>query len=696
MNTVAAIPAQLRQYATTITTEQEQLLAEARSLATALSRFGSRCREYAVAGVDGLSDSLFSHCRAINEVAAWVSDTANRIEAADRGGLTSPILGATVAMMSAGIAHRLAGRRPLWAGLPTLDLGARLAFQFIWKLRVPARPFAPASLGIRIAARLAMQWSSQTASRWNPTWLSGVWPALRDGAIQQGRWLAQAGLVTIVPWLPWQAALSVIATRQWLVQALEHLHTWPAPITLLPQPGWPARFTPASFGALAAWIAPLVWQAAPTLLSPAMRQRLADACTELVQHGTRMAWQSAYFQIMQWLGPWLPLVPNRAQSWHLLQQSLVMSSTIATTRPDLALHPAMLWLISAQAGAMLGLISGPRLPAIIQNPADVPKLLESGFWIDAFRYLSLDEMRVLVSYLEQINRDTRSNLMLRPLTRPTTGLEAEPEGYADVNAVFPPHECMVDPNRPYRITPAALQATPHSLISPYLGEEVRAARVGKDEYVVGISGLNLDNMAYGTNGLVSVIETASGKERLDHNAYYQTVRERIIRLIDQMPAGSTLHLMGHSMGGGMCILLSNDPVVQAALAQRQIHLTSVVTLGAVRPQGEWDDVPLVINNQPVTVRHYVDSDDKLAQSVGAGHDDARYRDVVFEINNHQLDQPSVAHSAYETFDYSRLPVEAQTLPFTVDPTEFELLPPPVLPERPPVELDWFQEPPLSA
>lgn len=132
------------------------------------------------------------------------------------------------------------------------------------------------------------------------------------------------------------------------------------------------------------------------------------------------------------------------------------------------------------------------------------------------------------------------------------------------------------------------------------------------------------------------------------------------------------------------------------MAQRQIQLASVVTLGAVRPQGEWDDVPPEINNQPVTVRHYVDSDDTLAQSVGAGHDDARYRDVVFELNNHQLDQPSVAHSAYETFDYSRLPVEAQTLPFTVDPTEFELLPLPVLPELPPVEPDWFQEPPLSA
>ncbi|WP_298483078.1 hypothetical protein [uncultured Chloroflexus sp.] len=696
MNTVAAIPAQLRQYATAIIAEQEQLLAEARSLATVLSRFSSRCREYAVSGVDGLSDSLFSHCRAINEVAVWVGDTANRIEAADRGGITAPLLGATVAMMSAGIANRLAGRRPFWPGLPTLDLGARLAFRFIWELRAPARPIAPASLGVRIAARLATQWSMQTVRRWNPTWLSGVWPALRTGAVQQGRWLAQAGLVTIAPWLPWPTALRLIATQQWLEQALEHLQMWLMPITLLPQPGWPVRFPLAGFGALAGWFAPLVWQATPILLSPAMQQRLADACTELVQRGTRLVWQSAYQQTMRWLWPWLPLLPNRAQSWHLLQQSLVMSGTIATSRADLALHPAMLWLICVQAGGMLGLISGPRLPAIIQNPADVPKLLESGFWIDAFQYLSLEEMRALVSQLEQLNRNTRFNLMLRPLTRPTTGPEAEPDGYADVHAVFPPNECMVDPNRPYRITPRALQATPHSLISPYLGEEVRAARVGKDEYVVGISGLNLDNMAYGTNGLVSVIETASGKERLDHNAYYQTVRERIMRLIEQMPAGSTLHLMGHSMGGGMCILLSNDPVVQAALAQRQVQLASVITLGAVRPHGEWDDAPSEINGQLVTVRHYVDSDDTLAKSVGAGHDDARYRAVVFELDNHQLDQPSVAHSAYETFDYSRLPVEAQTLPFTIDPTEFELLPLPILPELPPVDPDWFQEPPLSA
>ncbi|MFN3374748.1 MAG: hypothetical protein ACK44M_14435, partial [Chloroflexus sp.] len=167
MNTVAAIPAQLRQYATAITAEQEQLLAEARSLATVLSRFGSQCREYTVSGVDGLSDAMFSHCRAINEVAAWVSDTANRIEAADRGNIPSPLLRGTVAMMSAGITNRLAGR-PFWPGLPTLDLGARLAFRFIWELRVPARPIAPASLGGRIAARLATQWSMQTVRRWIP------------------------------------------------------------------------------------------------------------------------------------------------------------------------------------------------------------------------------------------------------------------------------------------------------------------------------------------------------------------------------------------------------------------------------------------------------------------------------------------------------------------------------------------------
>ncbi|WP_416181118.1 lipase family protein, partial [Chloroflexus sp.] len=189
---------------------------------------------------------------------------------------------------------------------------------------------------------------------------------------------------------------------------------------------------------------------------------------------------------------------------------------------------------------------------------------------------------------------------------------------------------------------------------------------------------------------------ASGKERLEHNAYYHTVRERVVSLIEQLPAGSTLHLAGHSMGGGMCILLSNDPVVQAALAQRQIQLASVTTLGAVRPTGEWDDVPTVINNQPVTVRHYVDSDDTLAKAVGAGHDDTRYRDTVYELNNHQLDQPSVAHSAYETFDYTRLPEEAQVLPFMVDPAHFQLLAIPALPALPPVEPEWVQEPPLSA
>lgn len=687
MNTVAAFPARLRQYAAAITAEQERLQAETRNLSAALSQFGSRCREYAVPGVDGVSNGLFGHCRAISSLAEWVRDTAHRLEAADDGRLNATAFGGTVALIGAGIAHSVI-QRPIWPGLPKLDLGARLAFRFIWDLRAPARTFTPLRLGSRVAAHLTTRWSVQTAIRFNQWW-SRIWPDLRDLTVPHGQWLAQTGLATIAPWLPWQTALTFIATRQWLIQALEHLQAWPSLTVLLRNLGWLARFIPINFGLVGGYIAPFV-------LSPAILQRVTDTFPELIQRGAITVWQHSHLQTIRWLWPWLPLLPNRAQSWQLLQQSLALSGTVATTRPDLALNPAMLWLTSAQVGGLIGLISGPRLPAMISNPADIPKLLESGFWLDAFQYLSLDEIRALVIYLEQANRETRASLMLRPLTRPTVGPEAEPHGQASVTDVFPPLECMVDSSQPYRITPGAMQATAHSLISPYFGEEVRAAQIGEDTYLVGISGLNLDNMAYGPNGLVSVIETASGKERLEHNAYYHTVRERVVSLIEQLPAGSTLHLAGHSMGGGMCILLSNDPVVQAALAQRQIQLASVTTLGAVRPTGEWDDVPTVINNQPVTVRHYVDSDDTLAKAVGAGHDDTRYRDTVYELNNHQLDQPSVAHSAYETFDYTRLPEEAQVLPFMVDPAHFQLLAIPALPALPPVEPEWVQEPPLSA
>ncbi len=683
MNTVAAIPDHLRRFAAAVAVENDHLHAEVSRLSNTLQHFSAHCREYDVPQLNGLSDHLFAHCRAIGELVEWVRSTADRIEAADRGALQRISFDHALTMTMTTLAVTQRWFPSPWSGL---NIGARFALQTIWTLRRPIYSLTRNAVGLRAATWLMRSWVVQVAPPYQRWWLRLLWPDL-PVAVAQTYWQVQLAWAVVLPWQPFPIALRIGYYIQTMQQVLAHLQSAAdTVVTSLATVGWLARFVPGIFGPMTPLLSPLASFGSPSPAVVAMVNQISSSIETIGQEGAQLVWQHWQQQTLHWLLPWILLLPNREQCWHILNQSLVMSTSMTIVGA-----PPNFLSVVAQISGLVGLVSAPRLPEIVQHPADALAIIESGFWIDAFHYLSHDEIRALVANLERICAVALRGLSLRPLTRPAEGPDAEPNGQAAVTVVFPPADTVCDPTKPYQVTPAALQANNHGLISSYLGEEVRAAQIGQGVYAVGINGLNLTNMAYSTNGLVSVIETAGGKERIAYNEYYQTVRERILRLIETLPSGSTLHLTGHSMGGGMCILLSNDPQVQAALAQHNIQLASVTTLGAVRPEGEWDDVPPVINGQSVIVRHYVDSDDKLALSVGAGHSDARYHDVVYTLENGRIDQPSNVHSDYDDLDYSQLPIVAQTLPFTIDPIHFRLIEIEI-PIPPVDDWNWVQDP----
>lgn len=657
MNTVAAIPEHLRRFAAATATSHDRLHAEAGRLANTLHYFSGQCREYAVPHINGLSDALFAHCRAINEMVEWVRTTADRLEAADRGTLQRPSFWdvSTVALTTFGT---LALRRSTSLNGPVFDIGARVALRVTWQLRSPPSLSPHHKTVLRVAACLAAGWTVQKMPPLHRWWLNLLWPGSRTLAVQSFFWQVSISSPLLLPWQPLPIAIHLLGSTYRFEAVMHHLQQV-------------ARELAPSLRTLG-WM--MVWE--PALFRSIVHRQIAEVTLRASAFAADLLWQHWQRQARYHLTQLRPFIPSQAQMWRLLNQSMILNTDVML---QMGFQQQFLTIFFAQIGAVAGLSAAPRLPEIIQSPTDILALTESGFWIDAFQYLTLAEMRELVTNLEQLDAQVRRDLMLWVSIRPAAGPEAEPDGQAVVTDVFPPLEDQTNPQQPYRVSPAALQANAHGLISSYYGEEVRAAQVGKDEFAIGINGLSLNNMPVGTNGLVSVIDTVAGKEYIEQNRYYQTVIGRVLRLINELPEGSTLHLTGHSMGGGMCILLSNDPRVQAALAQRNIQLASVTTLGAVRPQGEWDDVPPVINGQPVTVRHYVDSDDKLALSVGAGHQDEQYRDAVYMLDNNRINQPMIVHGAYQDADYTQLPETTQTLPFTVDPTYFRLVEIPPLP-----------------
>lgn len=318
----------------------------------------------------------------------------------------------------------------------------------------------------------------------------------------------------------------------------------------------------------------------------------------------------------------------------------------------------------------------------VQHPADVIKLFQESFW--RLMYHPIDEPRLLsiTARLDRLNRALCGTL--GTCTRPRPPAHAEPlrdpfHGTRDVAVTD-----MFDPTtirhqgsdgRLY-LGPETLMQGHHSLISYYADEQVRLARVGAQEYAVGIAGLDPGN-ASGSNNFHSVARTATG--HTDENAYFDSVKSQFLDHLQRLPDGSTLHLAGHSMGGGMIMLMLNDPEVQRQLRAGNHTVASVTTFGAVRPDdrranGVPPDEPAPLSAPlyaDTIVNHYVDADDALALNVGAGHNPERFANVHI-LDDGRITDPQVAHSSYDQPVYSALPPEAQVLPFTVDPAYFEV------------------------
>ncbi len=327
----------------------------------------------------------------------------------------------------------------------------------------------------------------------------------------------------------------------------------------------------------------------------------------------------------------------------------------------------------------------------VQHPADLLNLFKESFW--RLMYHPIDEPRLL-SITERLDKLNRALCgALGSCTRPRPPAHAEPlrdpfRGTRDVavREMFDPTTVrhQGSDGRLY-LGPQALMHGDHSLISYYADEQVRLARVGAQEYAVGIAGLDPSN-ANGPNNFHSVARTANG--HTNENEYFAYVKDQFLDQLQRLPTGSTLHLAGHSMGGGMIMLMLNDPEVQRQLRTGNHTVASVTTFGAVRPNsrranGVPPDEPAPLSAPlyaDTIVNHYVDADDALALNVGAGHNPERFADVHI-LDDGQITDPQAAHGSYDEPVYSALPPQAQVLPFTVDPAYFEVYGPVRL-ERP--------------
>ncbi|GEM_PF-1190457 len=322
----------------------------------------------------------------------------------------------------------------------------------------------------------------------------------------------------------------------------------------------------------------------------------------------------------------------------------------------------------------------------ITSPGDLYELIHSSFWRLMYRPVDEGRMRSITARLDRIHRSLCGTLGTCSHPRPSEFAEPllDPvRGTLDV-----PLEAMYDPGtvrhrggdgRLY-LSPQALMYGEHSLIGSYSGEQVRLARIGANEYAFGISGLDVSN-AQGPNNFYSVTLTSQGDSGSE-NAYYTYVREQFLGQLERLPEGSTIHLAGHSMGGGMVMLVLNDPEVQRRLQSSNVTVGSVTTFGAVRPNRERVDgvppeAPTALAGSlfaGTVVNHYVDTDDALALNVGAGHDPGRFANVHL-LDDGEISDPRIAHLSYDTSSYRKLPTAAQVLPFAIDPAYHEVYAP---------------------
>ncbi len=361
-------------------------------------------------------------------------------------------------------------------------------------------------------------------------------------------------------------------------------------------------------------------------------------------------------------------------------RSLIALRGIAGVLQD----PALLLIVAALGGAHGGYLTGLTLagdaPRRSRRPAadavEQSLQLFHGFWYESMAHLEPEQFRALSAELDALRLVVFSRLGIAQ-SAPRTLEQAEVLRDAGTGALavtagqaFPwSAACALDEDAPFRPGPADAQAGEHSGISYYPDEQVRLERLNGEtgDYRISIAGLDPEKPA-APNNFEAVALTAQGVSAGNH--YYEVVKARFLADLERLPPGSTLHLEGHSMGGGMCFLLRDDPEVRQAIAAAGVTVGSLITFGAVRPRGPAgrarDDEASPFAG--AEERHYVNADDSLALNVGAGH---AGDPTVILLDNRRIDEPSAAHTAYgDVESYAGLPPELLVMPYLVDPATY--------------------------
>lgn len=327
-----------------------------------------------------------------------------------------------------------------------------------------------------------------------------------------------------------------------------------------------------------------------------------------------------------------------------------------------------------------GRIPMPPSPSIISNLYIIRenlRVLDEGFWNLAFHKVDPTILIPLAEEIEKLNLRIHAEFNLGPHVRPPKYQEYNLE----IKDYFP--SAKLNPNTGKMTVPIwNLMLGNHSAISPYTNEQLTMMQVGAHDYVFAICGLDINNMHTSPNGVSSVMRTAYDP-KTTHNSYYQLIKTEFKTYLDHIPPGSVLHLSGHSMGGGMTMLLINDPEIQSILLANGYTIASITTIGAVRPENPktngfppTEPTPEVLTLLENTrIATFVDNKDLLSLNVGTGHMDEHGNPLpnVYMISDWHDNSPVAAHTGYHyVFKYLLLPSELQDLPFEVDPSCFKV------------------------
>lgn len=365
------------------------------------------------------------------------------------------------------------------------------------------------------------------------------------------------------------------------------------------------------------------------------------------------------------------------QAWNAAAINLLESLRTLNTSDDLRSQLLSLLPVTRDLAVMLGItiLENPEWLLKSLQPLEQLKIIHQGFWNMAFNKVDPAILLPLAEEIERLNLRMRGTVFDEPHTRPEPWREISLQA---IDAFVGSH---MNNTTGYLDLPAwSLMAGEHSAISPYYNEQVTWQQIQPHEHIIAICGLDLGNMHAAPNGMTAVMRTAHDKDPL-LNSYYQVVKQRFLTYLDHIPPGDTLNFTGHSMGGGMTMMLLNDPEIQQRLLADGYQIRSITTYGAVRPedpqrngfppsQPSTDIATLLANTE---VRFYVDPDDRLAMNVGAGHldDNGMPLPNVYFVDNNQLNDPIQAHTSYDDpKKYRELPPELQQLPFAVDSSSF--------------------------